>query len=96
MGLIGKAFSDEEWREHLDEEVARKIEKILNRIKPFKEAYKKSRHESVAQLWVALAEIYRDVERIDRRLDRIERYFEKDKEERDEELEDLAGSLENY
>jgi hypothetical protein len=76
MGIIERVFSDEDWRDHLDPEIARKMEKLLKRIKPFEDSYKKSKHESIAQLWVALAEVYVQVDRMNQRLIHIERLLD--------------------
>lgn len=73
MGIIGRVFSDKDWRENLDPEIARKLEKLIKRIKPFEESYQRARHESIAQLWVALAEVYIQVDRMNRRLIRVEK-----------------------
>lgn len=73
MGIIERVFSDKGWRHNLDPEIARKLEKLLKRIKPFEDSYKRARHESIAQLWVALAEVYIQVDRMNRRLIRVEK-----------------------
>ncbi|MDY6778032.1 MAG: hypothetical protein SVU32_05160 [Candidatus Nanohaloarchaea archaeon] len=98
MGIIERVFSDPDWREHLDPEIARKMEKLLKRIKPFEESYKKSRHESIAQLWVALAEVYIQVDKMNRRLIRIERLLTDMQQGEGGEVADqnLKESLQNY
>lgn len=73
MEFFEYIFSDKEWREDLDPEVTRKLEKLLKRIQPFEDAYKESNHESIAQLWVALAEVYIQVDKMNRRLLHVEK-----------------------
>lgn len=97
MDMLAKVFSDEDWREDLDPELTRKLEKLLKRIKPFEDAYKKSDHESLAQLWVALVEVYIQVEKMNRRLFHIERLLS-EKEQQGQAVEDpeLSESLREY
>lgn len=98
MGIVERVFSDDEWREHLDPEIARKMEKLLKRIQPFEESYKKSRHDAVAQLWVALAEVYIQVDKMNRRLMNIERLLTDIHKGRKEGIKDreLSHSLKEY
>lgn len=98
MGIIERVFSDDHWREHLDPEIARKMDKLLKRIKPFEDSYKQSRHESIAQLWVALSEVYIQVDRMNRRLIRIEKLLTEMEEGRREGFSDqeLRDTLQDY
>ncbi|MDY6771446.1 MAG: hypothetical protein SV186_05860 [Candidatus Nanohaloarchaea archaeon] len=98
MGIVERVFSDEDWRDHLDPEIARKMEKLLKRIKPFEDSYKKSKHESIAQLWVALAEVYIQVDRMNQRLIHIERLLSEihEKEAREMQDDQLSDSLKQY
>lgn len=98
MGIIARVFSDDEWREHLDPEISRKMEKLLKRIKPFEDSYKQSRHESIAQLWVALSEVYIQVDRMNRRLIRIEKLLTEMEEGRRQGFsdEELRDTLQDY
>jgi predicted nucleotidyltransferase len=98
MKLFEEVFSDEEWREDLDPELARKLEKLLKRIKPFEESYKKSRHESIAQLWVALAEVYIQVDKMNRRLIRVEKLLTEAQKEGNTNMSEteLSESLRQY
>ncbi|MCJ7429155.1 MAG: hypothetical protein MUP66_02070 [Candidatus Nanohaloarchaeota archaeon QJJ-5] len=97
MGIIERVFSDKDWRHNLDPEIARKLEKLLKRIKPFEDSYKQSRHESIAQLWVALAEVYIQVDRMNRRLIRVEKLLT-EAQKRDGGLsdEELSQALKDY
>jgi len=98
MGIVDEVFSDDKWRENLDPEIARKMEKLLKRIKPFEESYKSARHESTAQLWVALAEVYIQVDKMNRRLMNVERLLTdiQDGEREGLQDEDLSQSLREY
>lgn len=95
MEILDRVISDEDWRENLDTEVRRKLEKLLKRIKSEEKAYKRSDHEAIAQLWVAAAEIFHKVDSIDNRLRSIEKILEgKDKKGMGDSL--LRESLEKY
>ncbi len=96
MGIFDRVFSSEEWREDLDNEVVRKLDKLLNRIEPFKEAYEKSDYKAIAQLWVALAEVYIQVDRMNRRLFKLEKLLSEGEAQRVMEDSELASDLKEY
>ncbi|MDY6768996.1 MAG: hypothetical protein SVW02_02725 [Candidatus Nanohaloarchaea archaeon] len=99
MRPISKVFSDRDWRDHLDEELVRKLEKLLKRVKTYEKAYKGAGKPALAQLWVGLAELFYQQERMGARLRKIEKKQEMLIEgiERNElGDEDLRDSLENY
>ncbi|MDY6761854.1 MAG: hypothetical protein SVY41_02295 [Candidatus Nanohaloarchaea archaeon] len=99
MRPISRVFSDRDWREHLDSELVRKLEKLLKRVKTYEQAYKGAGKPALAQLWVGLAELFYQQERLGARLRRLESQQEKIIEgiERNElGDEDLRDSLENY
>ncbi|MDY6774250.1 MAG: hypothetical protein SVS85_03535 [Candidatus Nanohaloarchaea archaeon] len=99
MRTISKVFSDRDWREHLDREIVRKLEKLLKRVKTYESAYKRAGSPKLAQLWVGLAELFYQQERVNARLRKLERKQEmliegiERNELGDEELRD---SLNNY
>ncbi len=99
MGLLSRVFSDSDWREHLDEELVRKLEKLLKRVKTYEKAYRNAGNPKLAQLWVGLAEIFYQTDRLNARLRQVEKQQKMIIEgiERNElGDEDLRESLENY
>ena len=97
MDSIRKIFKETEWREELDPEIKRKLEKILKRVKSEEEAYKNSKYESTAQIWVGMAELFSRIDRLDRRLKRIEKALGKvRREEKHLKDVDLEESLKKY
>ncbi|MDY6788351.1 MAG: hypothetical protein SVV03_00135 [Candidatus Nanohaloarchaea archaeon] len=96
MGMFDRIFADKEWRDDLDNEVVRKLDKLLKRIEPFKEAYEGSKYKAIAQLWVALAEVYIQVDKMNRRLFHIERLLSDEETQREMEDLDLAEDLKEY
>ena len=96
MDVLKKVKSDDDWREELDNEIRRKLEKLLKRIKSEERAYKKSDHEAISQLWVAVAEVYSMVKRVDNRLNSIEEMLEGKKDGKGMKDRDLRDSLEKY
>ncbi len=73
MESLKKLFEDDEWRESLDPEIKRKMELLLRRVSSEERSYKSAKHKATAQIWVALADVYSRVERMDKRLNSIER-----------------------
>lgn len=99
MGIVERVFSDRDWRDDLDQELVRKLEKLLKRTKSYEKAYKSADNPAMAQLWVAAAEMFYQMDRMNARLRRIEQAQQQIIEGiekggiKDEELRD---SLENY
>lgn len=73
MGILGRVFADKDWRDDLDQELVRKLEKLLKRTKTYESAYKSADNPALAQLWVAVAEMYYQNERMNARLRKMER-----------------------
>lgn len=96
MEVLNKILSDKDWRNELDNELKRKLEKLLKRIKSEEEAYKISNHEAVAQLWVGIAEVFSKVERLDQRMRRIEKMLEEETNKDGMDDTELRKSLEKY
>ena len=96
MEVLNRMRSNDDWREELDNEIRRKLEKLLKRIKSEEDAYKKSDHEAISQLWVAVAETYSMVKRVDNRLRSIEEMLEGKKDDKGMKDRSLRDSLENY
>lgn len=72
MGIIGRVFSDKDWRDDLDQELVRKLEKLLKRTKTYEDAYNQSGSPAMAQLWVGVAEVFSQIERMNSRLRKVE------------------------
>lgn len=70
--LIARVFSDRDWRDHLDTELVRKLEKLLQRVTAYETAYRSAGEPKLAQLWVGLAELFYQQERMAARLRRVE------------------------
>ncbi|MDY6769943.1 MAG: hypothetical protein SVU88_03140 [Candidatus Nanohaloarchaea archaeon] len=99
MRPLARVFSDRDWREHLDQELVRKLEKLLKRVKTYEDAYKTAGKPALAQLWVGLAELFYQQERFSARLRKLEKQQQMIIEgiERNElGDEDLRDSLSNY
>ena len=97
MDSLKKFFRDEGWREDLDPEVRRKMDKLLRRVESEKAAYKSSNFEATAQIWVALGEIYSRLDRLDRRLKKVEKGLGKEESSfKDMDDKELKKSLEKY
>ncbi|MDY6768521.1 MAG: hypothetical protein SVW02_00220 [Candidatus Nanohaloarchaea archaeon] len=99
MRPLSRVFSDRDWREHLDDELVRKLEKLLKRVKTYENAYRNAGKPALAQIWVGLAELFYQQERLGARLRRLEKNQEMliDGIERNElGDEELRDSLENY
>ncbi|MDY6776748.1 MAG: hypothetical protein SVQ76_01420 [Candidatus Nanohaloarchaea archaeon] len=99
MGLVSRVFSDEDWRQHLDQELVRKLEKLLKRVKTYEKAYSNADRPAIAQLWVGLSEVFFQLEKLNARLRRVEKQQKMIIEgiERNElGDEDLRDSLNNY
>lgn len=73
MGIIGRVFSDKDWRDDLDQELVRKLEKLLKRTKTYEGAYGQADNPAMAQLWVGVAEVFYQMERMNARLRSLER-----------------------
>jgi len=56
------------WRHHLPKETNDAINRIVRRVTPYKTAFTKNRKVRTNQLWVAMGEMHRDMERLQRRL----------------------------
>ncbi len=99
MGILGRAFADRDWRDDLDPELVRKLEKLLKRTKTYEDAYKSADTPAMAQVWVAMAEMFSQMERMNARIRKLEQTQQELLEGiEDEALEDeeLRRSLENY
>ncbi len=97
MVSIKKLFKDSKWREDLDPEIKRKMEKLLKRVKSEEDAYKSSKYESTAQIWVGMAELFSRIDRIDKRLKKIEKALgEAKKEEKHLKDLELEDSMKKY
>lgn len=99
IGIIAKVFSDRDWREDLDPDLVNKLEKLLNRTKTYEDAYRRSENPPVAQLWVGMAELFYQMERMNARLRRVEetqRQLIEAAEEAGLDDEELRESLDNY
>jgi DNA repair protein RadC len=64
MGIVERVFSDRDWRDDLDQELVRKLEKLLKRTKSYEKAYKSADNPAMAQLWVAAAEMFYQMDRM--------------------------------
>lgn len=73
MGIVERVFSDRDWRDDLDQELVRKLEKLLKRTKTYEKAYKGADNPAMAQLWVAVAELFYQMERTNARMRKMER-----------------------
>lgn len=99
MGILGRVFADRDWRDDLDSELVRKLEKLLKRTKTYENAYKSADNPAMAQLWVAMAEMFYQMERMNARMRKMEQMQKRVIEgiEKGEiEDEELRKSLENY
>ncbi len=70
--LLARVFDDSDWRDHLDTELVRKMEKLLKRVTSYEDAYRKAGNPKLAQIWVGLAELFYQQERLAARMRRIE------------------------
>lgn len=70
--LLARVFDDSDWRDHLDEELVRKLERLLKRVHSYESAYRKAAEPKLAQIWVGMAELFSRQERLDARLRRVE------------------------
>jgi Asp-tRNA(Asn)/Glu-tRNA(Gln) amidotransferase B subunit len=73
MGIVERVFSDKDWRDDLDQDLVRKLEKLLKRTTSYEDAYKQADNPSLAQLWVAVAEMFYQMERTNARIRSLER-----------------------
>lgn len=69
---IARILGDTDWRDHLDRELVRKLEKLLKRVHAYEDAYRRAAKPHLAQLWVGLAELFYQQERLAARMRRIE------------------------
>lgn len=72
MGIVERVFSDRDWRDDLDRELVRKLEKLLKRTKTYEKAYKGADNPAMAQIWVAVAEMFYQMERMNARIRKLE------------------------
>ncbi len=97
---IAKVFSDRDWRDDLDEDLVNKLEKLVNRTKSYEDAYKQADDPALAQLWVGMAELFYQMERMNKRLRKVEEQQRQLIEDVDkaEGLDDdaLRDSMDNY
>lgn len=70
--IIARVFSDSDWRDDLDQELVNKLERLLKRVKTYEAAYQRSDRPELAQLWVGLAEVFYQVDRMNARLRKVE------------------------
>lgn len=104
MGIVERVFSDKDWRDDLDQELVRKLEKLLKRTKTYEKAYKRADNPAMAQLWVAVAEMFYQMERTNARIRSLERKQEQllekvegvDAERKGIEDRELRDSLDTY
>lgn len=99
MGIIERVFADADWREDLDEELVNKLDRLLRRTKTYEDAYQRSDHPAMAQMWVAVAELFYTVDRVNARVRKLEKRMDAlidAVEEAGLEDEELRESLENY
>lgn len=99
MSPISRVFPGGDWREKLDDELGRKLERLLKRVKTYESAYRSASSPKLAQLWVGLAEIFYQQESMNARIRKLEKQQEIIVEglERSElGDEELRESLENY
>lgn len=99
MGIVGRVFSDKDWRDELDPELVRKLEKLLKRTNSYEDAYRQADNPAMAQLWVAMADLFAQMERINGRLRKLEdrqRELIEGIEETEIEDQELRDSLDSY
>lgn len=73
MGIVERVFSDKDWRDDLDQELVRKLEKLLKRTKTYEDAYRQADNPAMAQMWVAVAEMFYQMERMNARMRSLEK-----------------------
>ncbi len=99
MGIVNRVFSNRDWRDDLDPDLVRKLEKLLKRTKTYEDAYKSADNPAMAQLWVAMSEMFYQMERMNARLRNIEqaqKQILEGVESGEIKDEELRKSLENY
>lgn len=89
---LAEQLKNEEWRNELDPEVEKSIERLLKRIDPYSEAWEDARNPAVAQLWVVVAELNEKIDALDKKIDKAL----ETREEKHVQDEELRESMENY
>lgn len=62
-------MSKQSWRDKLDPELNRKLEKLLWKVIEHEKSYNDAKDKGRAQIWVALAEVYDKLDRIEKKID---------------------------
>lgn len=99
MGILGRVFSKNDWRDELDVELVRKLEKLLKRTQSYEDAYQQADNPAMAQIWVVVADMYTQIEKMNGRIRKLEAQQKQLMEgEEDKKLPDreLRDSLDTY
>ena len=91
LELNGKSKSD--WKENLCIEAEQELNELLESVKSHRCAYKDADNVQIAQMWCALVETKRTINKLDQRLKYVETVFGGLFKVREEEREKLVKSL---
>jgi hypothetical protein len=68
-------FEERDWKEYLNEEAKKVLVELLQRAKNHKHAYEQADDVKIAQLWAAIVELKKDIDKLNALLGKIEEPF---------------------